>query len=36
MRALLGTLETSHAAAFWIMCRGLIEQDGRPARRVLQ
>ncbi len=34
--ALLGSLKTSRAAAFWIICRGLIVFDGSPARRALQ
>ncbi len=34
--ALLGSLKTSHAAAFGIICRGLIVFDGSPARRALQ
>ncbi len=29
-------VNTSHAAAFWIICRGLIVFDGSPARRALQ
>ncbi len=33
---LLGSLKTSRAAAFWIICRGLIVFDGSPARRALQ
>ncbi len=33
---LLGSLKTSHAAAFRIICRGLIVFDGSPARRALQ
>ncbi len=32
--ALLGSLKTSHAAAY--LCRGLIVFDGSPARRALQ
>ncbi len=27
---------SSHAAAFWIICRGLISHDVNPARRALQ
>ncbi len=34
--ALLGLLKTSRAAAFWIICKGLIVFDGSPARRALQ
>ncbi len=34
--ALLGSLKTSRAAAFGIICRGLIVFDGSPARRALQ
>ncbi len=34
--ALLGSLKTNHAAAFWIICKGLIVHDGSPARRALQ
>jgi len=34
--ALFGSLKTTLAAAFWINCRGLTEQTGRPARRALQ
>ncbi len=33
---LLGSLKTSRAAAFCIICRGLIVFDGSPARRALQ
>ncbi len=33
---ILGSLKTSHAAAFGIICRGLIVFDGSPARRALQ
>ncbi len=33
---LLGSLKTSRAAAFWIICRGFIVHDGSPARRALQ
>ncbi len=33
---LLGSLKTSRAAAFLIICRGLIVFDGSPARRALQ
>ncbi len=34
--AILGSLKISRAAAFWIICRGLIVFDGSPARRALQ
>ncbi len=34
--ALLGSQKTSRAAAFWIICKGLIVRDGSPARRALQ
>ncbi len=34
--ALLGSQKTSRAAAFWIICKGLIVHDGSPARRELQ
>ncbi len=33
--ALLGSLKTSRAAAFRIICKGLIVFDGSPARRAL-
>ncbi len=31
--ALLGSLKTSRAAAFWIICRGLIVFDGRSSQK---
>ncbi len=34
--ALLGSLKTSRAAAFWIICRCLIVFDVSPARKALQ
>ncbi len=33
---LLGSLKTSRAAAFWIICKGLIVHDESLARRALQ
>ncbi len=30
---LLGSLKTSRAAAFWIICRGLIVFDGSPSQK---
>ncbi len=35
-RCNMGSLKTSRAAAFWIICEGLIVFDGSPARRALQ
>ena len=32
----LGTLNIRRAAAFWISCRGLMADAGRPASRELQ
>jgi len=34
--ALLGSLKKRQAAAFWIICRGLVAHEGSLFRRTLQ
>ncbi len=36
MCILFGSLKNNIATTFWIICKGLIELAGRPAKRALQ